>query len=244
MSHADATELLCTLLRAVGSSAAFRFENLCTLKEDEPFDLQDKSSFSSSSSSIVMTFQFPPDFEKRIQRFQRVTQFRDSLYKFFIILVKISKIVIALGFILSLVVVTFLGIIILMGAFVAMLTQQGRSHGNHPSLLSPHRFQSIILALRDVLWIYAIFGDCGCCEWILGRGQGTVDEYGDGRPHQDPFFREMAQDLSLLLSVCCLGSNGGFGYYWGIQRLQQRRFMGVDGRRRRQGWSGWGGRGL
>jgi hypothetical protein len=44
-------------------------------------------------------------------------------------------------------------------------------------------------------------GDCGCCEWILRRGQGAVNEYSDGRSHQDPFFRKMAQDLSLLLSV-------------------------------------------
>ena len=246
MSHADATELLCTFLRNVGSSATFRFESVSTSVIDEsPYESPASGATTATKKTMVMTFQFPSDFEKRLHRFQRVSKFRDRLYQLFVILVKLIKIIIALGFILSLLVVTILCTIVLIGAFVALLTQQGRGHDNHSSpLLSPHRVRSIILALRDVLWIYAIFGDsCGCCEWIFGQRQ--VGD--DGRPlyhhqqQQDPFFREIAQDLSLLLSVCCLGpSGGGFGYFWGLHMMQQRqRFMGVDERRRRL-WRGWG----
>ena len=220
LSHADATEQLCGLLRAVGRSATFQFEEI---KGDD------------SRKNMVMTFQFPPDFEQRAKRNKRVTKLRDTCYQILILILKILKIAIALGFILSLVVVTFLSIVVLVGAFIAMLTQGRNEH--HPTrqlLVSPHRIRSMILALRDVLWIYAVFGDfCGCCEYCFGRRQ--EDEY--GRPHQDPFFREIAQDISLLLS--CLGSNGGFGFYWGAHMLQQRRLFAATERNRR-GWGGFG----
>jgi len=88
----------------------------------------------------------------------------------------------------------------------------GGGHRHHPLM---HRLRYLFLQLRTILWLYAI-----CGSGVDGQ--------------QDPFMREVAGDLALMLSLCC--GNPMHPYFWLRAGGMRRRWARVGQRSR-----GWGG---
>lgn len=153
----------------------------------------------------TMVFAFPPDFEAKALAAQRVEDWKETLYTGMKWLIKCLKVITAFGLILSTFIVSIAGMIALLAAFVALSRGGDRRNRHHIS----RQVYDLFLMLRQLLWCYAMFGPDG----------------GD----QDPFFREVAYDMSLILGICC-GNPMSMWFWIRAGRLRQRR------RRMARGW--------
>jgi len=79
-----------------------------------------------------------------------------------------------------------------------------------------HRLKFLFYQLRQILWFYAIFGGVGSSS------------------NQDPFMREVAGDLALMMSICC--GNPFHPFFWMRISGMRRRGAGLHERLHR----GWG----
>lgn len=196
ISIEDASAELSYLLAAVGGGhdgATFRFEDVAV----------------ANATTKTMVFQFPPDFRRRLLNKQRKEDFQHVLKETLEVIVKLLKIITAFGLIVSLLILSVAAIVGLVGAIIAMSRVEGGHR--HRSLLM-HQIRSIFYTLRQILWLYALFGPAD-------------ESSGDG---SDPFFKEVAYDLFLFLSVCC--GNPGSLFFWiraGQWQSRRRRGRGI-----------------
>jgi hypothetical protein len=222
LSIEEASAELSYLLAAVGGGyegATFRFEDATATT----------TAAATAVTTKTMVFTFPADFRRRLAHRQRQEDWQRILHETVRVAVKILKIVTAFGLILSLLIVSVAAVISLIGAIVA-LTRVDGGH-RHRSLLM-HQIRSIVFTMREILWLYAVFGP-------------ATDDIGNsssGGGGGDPFFKEVAYDLFLFFSICC--GNPGSIFYWiranqwrsrRRQQQQQRRglmFQNSSSRRR------------
>ena len=127
-----------------------------------------------------------------------------------IVVFKTLQVVVAIGLLLSLLIV---GVAVLLSLLVALVAlSRGDGSSNHRRSLLLH-FRTFAYAIREMLWCYAVFGHSG-------DGQG-----GNGG---DPFLRQVAADVSLACSIC-------FGSPWSVWYwIRMRQHM----THRRPYWSG------
>lgn len=210
ISLSDANAELCGLLQAVGEGSSFRFESM-----------GDTNNNNNVQKVHLMVFEFPPDFERRALRQQRQQDWMRRFKACGSITLKAIKVLTAFGLILSIVIVSIAGMVALIAAFVALSRDAGgHSRGTRTQLT--RQMNNLFLTVRQLLWCYAMFGPMG---------------EGGGENNQDPFFRDVAYDSWLVLSLCC-GNPGSIFFWWRAQRMRQRR------QRYTRGWgSGYGGRG-
>jgi hypothetical protein len=179
----DACAELCGLLSAVGGGhggASFTFEQV----EHGP---------------PTMVFTFPPDFERKARATRRKQDMYQTLNHFLWFLLKLLKILTALGLVLSLLILTVAGIIATIAVIIAMSRSGGSDH-DRASMF--RRVRSMIFTMRQLLWCYAMFG-----HHVEG---------------QDPFLSEIAYDASLCFSLCC-GNPASFWFWMRAGQLNQRR---------------------
>lgn len=184
----DASAELCGLLAAVGGGsdgATFTFE---TKSEGQP---------------PVMVFTFPPNFEVRAKRHERTESIKQSMVKLAVVGVNLAKVMIAFGLILSLLIVGIAVLIVLVSAFIALVTQQGNNN-NHSRNIG-YSIQRRMRMFRELLWCYAIFG-------------GAFDDANTESMH--PFFREVAM---IMANVLMLFSGGGIFYPFFFMRINRSR---------------------
>jgi len=205
LSIEDATRELCGLLSAVGGG-----------KDGASFVFEKlKFPGAAAAGTNVMVFTFPHDFEQRALRHRRNADFKQRLRTLSIGIVKATKIFTAFGLIISLAVVIIAGICLLVAAVIAMARGGhggGGGHRNHPLM---HRVRFLFLELRQILWLYAI------CGGSMGG-------------NQDPFLREVAGDLAVMMSVCC-GNPMHIFFWMRLGRMSTRWGRGGEVARR------WGG---
>lgn len=166
LSIEEAGAELCALMAAVGSGATFSFDQ------------------------GVMVFEFPKDVRQRAQAYRRR---KDAWHSFQVALfwaLRGLQIVTAFGLILSLCILVVAAIC---GMVAALVATQQQSRGGRNQLA--RQIQSLCFSLREMLWLYAIFG---------------ADE--DGR----------AYDLGLASSVCC-GNPFSVFYWFRARQLARRR---------------------
>lgn len=220
LSIEEATRELCGLLSAVGGGeegASFKFERV---EMPPPLDNNNGGEEAVGSLEVTMTmvFTFPIDFEERAKRYRRRFDYKRRFNVLITGIIKVTKIVVAFGLIISLVILIIAAICLLVAAIVAISRGGGSGGGNggRGNLIRKIRF--LFFELRQVLWLYAICGST------------TTDAYG----RQDPWLREVAGDIAMFLSVF---ANPGHPYFW--MRLANG---GMRQRWQRVGRSGgWGG---
>lgn len=156
--------------------------------------------FENIDGQDVMVFQFPPDFAQRALRRRRYDDFWSSSRRAFSVGIRVLKIVTAFGLILSLLILCVAAIIGLVAVLVGLSRGENRG-GGHRTLLM-RQIRSLFFTIRQLLWFYAVFAP---------TSEG-----------QDPFLREIAYDLSLVLSCCC-GNPGSLFYWFRAERLARRR---------------------
>ena len=162
------------------------------------------------ASTMTMVFTFPSDFEARALSYRRKMNWYQRLKNFSTVIVKAVKIFTAFGLIISLAVIMVAGVCLLVAAVIAMARGGGRNNNNHQILMRKLRF--LLLQLRQILWLYA----------ICGSDQG------------DPFMREVAGDLALMLS-CCVG-NPMHMWFWMRMGGRRRNGGGLFRYSQRRGW--------
>lgn len=192
LSIEDATRELCGLLSAVGGG-----------EDGASFVFESVQLPDSPSAAVTsMVFTFPHDFEKRALRHRSNADFKHRLKTISIGIVKLVKIFTAFGLIISLAVLIIAGICLLVAAVIAMARGGhggggGGGNRNHPLM---HRLRYLFFELRQILWLYA----------ICGGG------------NQDPFLREVAGDLAMMMSVCC--GNPMHIFFWMRLSTMSRRW--------------------
>ncbi len=152
-----------------------------------------------------MVFTFPSDFEAKALAAQRAEDWQQTLRGGVQWLVKCLKVITAFGLILSTLIVSMAGMMALLAAFIALSRGGDRRQRHHIS----RQVYDLFLMVRQLLWCYAMFGPDG--------------------GNQDPFFREVAYDSSLMLGICC-GNPMSMWFWFRANRLRQRR------RRLARGW--------
>jgi hypothetical protein len=157
------------------------------------------ASFRFIQPGAIMEFQFPPDFARRARQKQRLNDLKTSLQAAAKVAIRAIKVVTAFGLIISLLILCAIAIAILLALLVAA-SRAGQDHGGHRSILT-RQIRSLFYTIRQLLWLYAVFGP---------SPEG-----------QDPVLREMAYDLSLVLSCCC-GNPASFFYWWRARQLANR----------------------
>jgi hypothetical protein len=220
LSIEEATRELCGLLSAVGGGedgASFKFERVEMPVEDNYGGEEETVVGSLDVVTMTMVFTFPIDFEERVTRYRRHSDYKRRLCVLIKGITKMTKIVVAFGLIISLAILIIAAICLLVAAIVAISRGGGGGgNGGRGNLIRKIRF--LFFELRQVLWLYAICGST------------TTDAYG----RQDPWLREVAGDLAMFLSVC---ANPGHPFFW--MRLANG---GMRQRWQRVGRSrGWGG---
>lgn len=209
ISVEDATAELCGLLRAVGGGeggASFIFEEVGDGGED--VDGGTKSTTATlAKTATTMTFTFPPNFEARARRYKRSNDAKQTILSALDVAARALKVFVAFGLIISLAVLSVASIMAMVAALVALA--RGGGDGRHRSELM-RKIRSLIFTLRQMLWCYAVFGP--------GLDSG-----------HDPFLRQTAGDLWLVLSMFC-GNPLSFGFWWRANMLNRRRM------RWGQGW--------
>jgi len=188
ISIEDATAELCGLLRAVGSTATFTFEVL-------------ETSINTSRTTTTMVFQFPNDFERKAYSSRRKEDVKQVMLNIVYILVKILKVVVAFGLIISLAILLVGGMCAMVAAIIAM-SRGGGGGGRHNQRLV-NQMRSMFGTFRQLLWCYALFGQ--------GLGGGG----------QDPFLRDTAHSLVLGMNML-VSSPGSFRFWFNLGRLRDR----------------------
>jgi len=209
------------LVSSLGLSIEDATRELCGLLaavgggEDGASFVFEKVELPDSAAATSMVFTFPHDFEKRALRHRRNTDFKQRLRTLSIGIVKATKIFTAFGLIISLAVLIIAGICLLVAAVIAMARGGhggGGGHRNHPLM---HRVRFLFFELRQILWLYAI------CGGSMGGSQ-------------DPFLREVAGDMAMMMSVCC-GNPMHIFFWMRMGRMSRRWRPGGEVARR------WGG---
>uniref|UniRef100_A0A7S2LYC4 Uncharacterized protein n=1 Tax=Skeletonema marinoi TaxID=267567 RepID=A0A7S2LYC4_9STRA len=209
------------LVSSLGLSIEDATRELCGLLsavgggEDGASFVFEKVELPDSGAATSMVFTFPHDFEKRALRHRRNADFKQRLRTLSIGIVKATKIFTAFGLIISLAVLIIAGICLLVAAVIAMARGGhggGGGHRNHPLM---HRVRFLFFELRQILWLYAI------CGGSMGG-------------HQDPFLREVAGDMAMMMSVCC-GNPMHIFFWMRMGRMSRRWRPGGEVARR------WGG---
>lgn len=147
----------------------------------------------------IMEFQFPPDFARRARQKQRLNDMSTSLKAAAKIAIRALKVITAFGLIVSLLILCVVAIAVMLALLVAA-SRAGHDHGGHRSILT-RQIRSLFYTIRQLLWLYAVFGP---------SPEG-----------QDPVMREVAYDLSLVLSCCC-GNPASFFYWFRARQLANR----------------------
>jgi hypothetical protein len=159
--------------------------------------------FETEGTVKVMVFEFPPDFEGRARLQQRKSDWILTLRCWGGVFLKAVKVLTAFGLILSVTIVSIAGILALIAALVALSRDSGGGNSRATRTHLTRQMHNLIITLRQLLWCYAMFGPMGDSN------------------DQDPFFREAAYDVWLVLSMCC-GNPGSLFFWWRASHLRQR----------------------
>ena len=204
ISIEDASAELCGLLRAVGSTATFTFETVgVPTRTEQTNDIE--------ITTTTMVFQFPPDFEQKAQSSRRKEDIQKVLSNILHLAIKIIKVVVAFGLIISLAILLLGGICATVALIIGLSRGGGGGMGGRHNQRLMNQVRSMFFTFRQLLWCYAIFGQ--------GLDQG-----------QDPFLREIAHTLALGLGVL-MGSPRSIWFWMNARHLRDRQRQ-----RRRRGW--------
>lgn len=209
LSLSDACAELCGLLAAVGSSATFSFQ--------APSNDNHHHHDNHNTTNTVMVFWFPQNFQRLAKRHLQKESLVAQLQTTFLWLIKLVKMTVAFGLLLSLTILCLAGIVAMVALVVVSLRNGNDNTARHRAI---HQIRSLFLTLRQLLWFYALFGPEG----------GNDNHNGTGRNFRDPFLKEIAYDLSLVFSVCC-GNPRSLWFWIRAQQLSRRQ------RYRQTGWA-------
>ena len=168
----DANAELCGLLRAVGPSATFRFETIPSKSHN----------LNTDKMHTVMVFSFPHDFEKKACAYRRKEEVKDICWNIVYALIKILKVIVAFGLIISLAVVFIGGVCLLIATIIALSRNGGNRHNSqHHSRRVVSYSRTMWYSIRQLLFAFTI-------------GSSFADEDGGGQV--DPFVRDIAYTLA------------------------------------------------
>ncbi|KAL3812082.1 hypothetical protein ACHAXA_002779 [Cyclostephanos tholiformis] len=230
LSIEEATRELCILLSAVGGGndgASFEFERVgmpsqtpkpmsnAMVDRDDDVAMSKETTTTTTTTTMTMAFSFPADFEERAMKNRRKSDLSRRLRVMSRLIVRALKIFAAFGLVISLAVLIIACICLLVAAVIAMTRGGGGGggrggDGGRGNQYLMRKLRYLFFQLRQVLWLYAICGS---------GGVGS---------NQDPFLREVAGDLAMMMSVC---ANPYHPFFW----------MRLGGMRRRWGMMTRGG---
>jgi len=215
ISIEDATAELCGLLRAVGESATFTFEESSITTKQVHSNSHTNSNSSSTNESasaktMTMVFQFPHDFERKAYAARRKEDLKETLTKIASLAWRILKVFTAFGLILSLTIILISGMCAMVAVIIAVSRGGGGGgQGRHQHQRVHGHMRSMFSSLRQILWFYVLFGQGG-------RERERAD---DG---QDPFMHGVAYDLALWSNML-FTSPGSIWFWMNAGRLRNRR---------------------
>jgi len=220
LSIEDATAELCGLLAAVGGGqdgASFQFER--TIQQ------QDSSNNNNNNNNMTMVFLFPTNVRKIALRYRRKENVRQFVFQSLQVVWKGLKIMTAFGLILSLFLLTIAAVIAIIAGIVAMSTQQQQGNSNSSSHQQRHvllrQLRTLFYTVRQALWCYALFG-----QQLSNENDQQQQQQ---QQQQDPYMTELAYDMALVSSICCVNP-GSFFWWYRVSQLQRRR------QRMQRGW--------
>jgi len=178
ISIEEASAELSGLMSAVGSTASFRFESISSgdnnKDENGVVREEDGERRNSSSNSLVwtMVFQFPEDFEQRARNSRRTKNSREFIYNSALVVLKLARVFVAFGLIVSLVVVLVAGLCAAFAVVIAL----ARAGNNHR-----HRHSSMVMlrmltgTLRELLFCFVVFGPAFQTESNMGEAETAMN---------------------------------------------------------------------
>jgi hypothetical protein len=199
ISIEDATQELCGLMKAVGSTAVFRFERVSVQSTNQHEHNRQ------TPDVMTMVFTFPHDFEKRALAAKRKENIQEALMGFGLALIKFLKVIVAFGLIITMLILIVAGIIAIVALIIAISRGGGGGGGQERQALV-RRMRSMFFTLRELLWCYAMFGN------VLGS---------DERNQRDPFLQEVASSMYLFSSLLTSRPTD-FWFWFRARNLQQR----------------------
>uniref|UniRef100_A0A7S3VDV8 Uncharacterized protein n=1 Tax=Chaetoceros debilis TaxID=122233 RepID=A0A7S3VDV8_9STRA len=211
ISIEDATAELCGLLRAVGESATFTFEeSSITTNSSSTNSNSSSTNESMSAKTMTMVFQFPHDFERKAYAARRKEDLKETLTKIASLAWRILKVFTAFGLILSLTIILISGMCAMVAVIVAVSRGGGGGgQGRHQHQRVHGHMRSMFSSLRQILWFYVLFGQ--------GRERERADD-----DRQDPFMHGVAYDLALWSNML-FTSPGSIWFWMNAGRLRNRR---------------------
>eukprot|EP00554_Chaetoceros_debilis_P016620 CAMPEP_0194127022 /NCGR_PEP_ID=MMETSP0150-20130528/60300_1 /TAXON_ID=122233 /ORGANISM="Chaetoceros debilis, Strain MM31A-1" /LENGTH=635 /DNA_ID=CAMNT_0038820919 /DNA_START=190 /DNA_END=2098 /DNA_ORIENTATION=+ len=211
ISIEDATAELCGLLRAVGESATFTFEeSSITTNSSSTNSNSSSTNESMSAKTMTMVFQFPHDFERKAYAARRKEDLKETLTKIASLAWRILKVFTAFGLILSLTIILISGMCAMVAVIVAVSRGGGGGgQGRHQHQRVHGHMRSMCSSLRQILWFYVLFGQ--------GRERERADD-----DRQDPFMHGVAYDLALWSNML-FTSPGSIWFWMNAGRLRNRR---------------------
>ena len=217
----DASAELCGLLRAVGPTAIFQFESISTSLHATPNHANATNSSNSSNNNnskkvTVMTFTFPPDFDKKALVTKRKEDIHAILWNIIHAIINILKVIVAFGLIISLCVVCIGGICIMIAGIVALSRGGGggggQQHQHHRRLMGYTR--RMWFSIRQFLWIFYL------CSNSSNNNSNTHDH---SQRFVDPFMMD-------VISTLAFWNPRSLWFWFRIHRMRNRRA------RMNQGW--------
>lgn len=211
LSIEDASAELCGLMSAVGSTATFRFESVRG-------DTDDGKHAGAGAGAVTMVFTFPQDFERKARNSRRTSDAKAALLHLMNISLKLARVVIAFGLVISLAVVVLFGLC----AAVALVVTLSRSGGdNFGRRRTGVMMRMLLRTLRELLWTFAVFG-----PFVQG-------EAGDGGLG-DPYWTDSARNVLGL----CYGPTSPW-FWMRMARWNRRTRIGTSvGEGARRSWGG------
>jgi len=208
LSIEDASAELCGLMSAVGSTATFRFETVRSATDDGRC---------AGASALTMVFTFPQDFERRARNSRRTNDAKAALLHLMTISLKLARVIVAFGLVVSLAVVILFGLCAAVALVVALSRNGGDNFGRRRTGVM---VRMLLKTLRELLWVFAVFGPC------------VEGEAGDGGLG-DPYWTDSARNALGL----CYGPTSPW-FWMRMARWNRRTGTSVRERGRRS----WGGR--
>ena len=210
ISMDDAEAELCALLSITGCGS-FRMESVHGSDA-----VSSGNSLSPNSSAVTMVFTFPENIGSKVKNMRRKESFYASLMAFCSSVVMFLRFLSGIGIFISIAIVAIVAVVAIIAAFVALIANSNNTRGGH----GHRQLRSFFRALREFLWLYAMFGG----------------------NNGNPFFRDLAFNASYGLSMLYLSPFSPF-FWINMMLINRRRQMRQTRSRWRAGDSFMSGRG-
>jgi hypothetical protein len=216
----EANSELCGLMKAVGSTATFHFESATAANDIDDITKQ----YHIDKKVMTMVFTFPDDFEQRAKATRRKEDIKTFCMDLMYTGVKIGKVIIAFGLIISLLIVIIAILCALVASLIALTRNRGSRQGGNGSQYISRHIRNILYTLRQLFWCFYVFDRIG------GFNDGNA---------RHPFLQEISGTLLMLCSLCYSGPSSIF-FWLRLNQLQRRQYNLNRRRRRFGGNGGWG----